>query len=148
MKRTICSILLLATAACSNKAESKLRAVAERANPVLIALRKPAAVILSPESAPAQVVSACDAGISIAQHLRGLDLQDQNLGSDGALSVEDVLYGFSIEQTTRCNPDSEDGTHQARCVSWCRERFGQLVDAVDRVRTQADKEGIKIEVLR
>lgn len=135
-------------AACKSAETSRLQDVASRANPVIQELRKPAATVLSKDAGTAEVLAACHEALDIAGRLRGLNFDDRDLGSDGAMSIEDVLYGFTFEPETQCKTDTGDGAHNSRCASWCQKRFGQLATAIDRVREKAGEAGVKIEALR
>jgi hypothetical protein len=137
----------MSATACKNAETSKLRDVAARANPVILELRKPVATVLSKNAGTAQVLSACREALDIAGRLRGLDFADRDMGSS-AMSIEDVLYGFTFEPETQCKPDTGDGAHNSRCVSWCQKRFGQLTTAIERAREKADSAGVKIEALQ
>ena len=142
----IAAVILLAS--CADKRNVALQDAARKANPVITSLRQPLQTLFDSNVAAPQAVAACKEAIDLAGRLAGLDLDDKQLGSDGDLSIQDVVHGLSFEPATRCKPDAGDGVHDAKCLMWCRERFTQLSNAIERARQHASRNDVKIEPLR
>lgn len=147
MRKAPLLLLVVSLVACNKKREH-WNQIAEQANPVILELRKPVGVMLSPSSAPADVVAACLPAAKTARRLAAIDFGDRTTGSNATLSMAEALDGFTFELNTRCDDPSSDAVHASRCAKYCTERFGELADSIDRVRKLADEAGSKIEALR
>jgi len=144
--RSAIALYVLGVAACGSKGKDHMQAIADRVNPVIAQLQSPATTVLDPQKKTDwnAVTSACVAGIAVAKPLAAVDFKDEFAGNDRQVGINDVMFMFSHDAPTYCPETHRD----AACADWCISTYGELADAVDRLRAQAAKENVQIAPLR
>lgn len=140
--------VLLALGCSTAPEELAYRRLANRMNPVLLAI-KPAATRVMAARDPIDLINACTSVDGALRSLGRLEMEDEYTAiRDRGVRVHDWARGLTVERHLGCrsHPDVEWGT--PRCVEWCREHWNGLAETVDRLAAGAAAHDIGIVPLR
>ncbi|MDQ3365969.1 MAG: hypothetical protein M3680_11130 [Myxococcota bacterium] len=142
--------MFAALVGCSSPRADAFQRVARDANPILLTLKPAAAALLAarPENSSA-VIAACHGADEPLWLLRDVRFDSEYIDSPGLMTrVSDYAAELLDDRKLMCKLEGGIEDRVIRCTRWCLETWRSLIDAVERLRTAAKRDGVDVVSLR
>ncbi len=143
-----CVVLVLGLAACDSPKKKAYEVLAARANPILEQMKPAAARLLALDPADHQaVVAACTSADEALWKLRDVKFDNEYVDTE---PTDERVSSFAVSLLDNRKLICRDLRRHFldECSEWCRGRWLQMIDVVERVHDAAAEEGVHIVSLR